>query len=589
MKRIYISRIQRRMFFLSFATAFIAAFTQTLAVLIDNIIVCAFYGETEIAAVTLAGPFFYMLEIPAAGLAAGIQTICAKDIGAGQVETANRLFNQLFFFVAAVMAVLTVLSFLFAPQMAVLFGARGNTAVLQPYAEQYLYGLSFEIVPYVLFCIMTPVVILDNGGRLVSIASVCGCITDIVLDILSVRCGWGLFGIGIASSASALVYFLITIQHFATREKVLRLRFVRFRFGELKEVFISSVPKAVYSLADTLRALLFISLISMTGGVVGTCVLSIHGTITYTVMIIAKGIAGAVGIMTGICWGEKNGDDLEGNGVLAHRYMLIAAVCVIAVLLSCARPLSAALTESDASAELLRFAIYCICFTVPFAILVQSRISYLQAIERVREAQWMGITANLIILAAAAALYAIPFGARGVFMAFSTAQILTLFISWLVHRKRSGRIFPSASSYLEVDESFYTKPGDVISYPLETIEDCTLASEQVVLFCRGHKIVDRKGFLASLCVEELATNALEHGLKEHRGIKTADIRVVIDGEDVIIRLRDGGPAFNLKRFAEHLEEEGDTETGTGIRILLHAAKSVSYYRTYGMNTTIMKI
>ena len=138
MKRIYISRIQRRMFFLSFATAFIAAFTQTLAVLIDNIIVCAFYGETEIAAVTLAGPFFYMLEIPAAGLAAGIQTICAKDIGAGQVETANRLFNQLFFFVAAVMAVLTVLSFLFAPQMAVLFGARGNTAVLQPYAEQYL-------------------------------------------------------------------------------------------------------------------------------------------------------------------------------------------------------------------------------------------------------------------------------------------------------------------------------------------------------------------------------------------------------------------------------------------------------------------
>ena len=542
------------MFFLSFATAFIAAFTQTLAVLIDNIIVCAFYGETEIAAVTLAGPFFYMLEIPAAGLAAGIQTICAKDIGAGQVDTANRLFNQLFFFIAAILAVLTVLSFLFAPRMAVLFGARGNTAVLQPYAEQYLYGLSFEIVPYVLFCIMTPVVILDNGGKLVSIASVCGCITDIALDLLSVRCGWGLFGIGIASSASAVVYFLITILHFASREKVLRLRFVRIRFGELKDVFVSSVPKAVYSLADTLRSVLFISLVSVTGGVVGTCVLSIHGTITYTVMIIAKGIGGAVGIMTGICWGEKNGDDLEGNGVLAHRYMLIAAVCVIAVLLSCARPLSAALMESDASAELLRFAIYCICFTVPFSILVQSRISYLQAIERVREAQWMGISANLIILATTAALYAIPFGARGVFMAFSTAQILTLFISWLVHRKRSGRGFPSASSFLEVDESFYTKPGDVISYPLETIEDCTLASEQVVLFCRGHKIEDRKGFLAGLCVEELATNALEHGLKDHRGIKTADIRVVIDGEDVIIRLRDGGSAFNLKRFAERLKQ-----------------------------------
>ena len=101
-RRIYISKIQWRMFFLSFATAFIAAFTQTLAVLIDNIIVCAFYGETEIAAVTIAGPFFYILEIPAAGLAVGIQTVCAKDIGAGQVDKVNRLFNQLFFFIGAV-------------------------------------------------------------------------------------------------------------------------------------------------------------------------------------------------------------------------------------------------------------------------------------------------------------------------------------------------------------------------------------------------------------------------------------------------------------------------------------------------------
>ena len=397
------------MFFLSFAITFIAVFTQTLAVLIDNIIVCAFYGEAEIASVTLAEPFFYMLEIPAAGIAAGIQTVCAKELGAGEVEKADRLFNQIFFFIAIVMAFLTGLSFLLVPRMTVWFGARGNTAVLQPIAEKYLYGLSFEIVPYVLFCIMTPVVILDNGGKLISIASACGCVTDIVLDLLSVYLGWGLFGIGIASSVSAAVYFLITILHFTKRENVFHLKFVRIRFGEVKEAFAAAVPKVALSLADTLRSLLFISLVSMTDGVVGTCVLSIHGTITYTVMIIAKGIAGAVGIMSGICWGEKNGDDLEGNGVLAHRYALVVSLCVIALFAACARPLSAALTENDATEELLIFAIYCICSMVPFAILVQSRISYLQAIERVREAQWMGIMADLVILSIAACIYIFPF------------------------------------------------------------------------------------------------------------------------------------------------------------------------------------
>lgn len=154
--------------------------------------------------------------------------------------------------------------------------------------------------------------------------------------LLSVRFGWGLFGIGIASSASEAVYFLITMAHFTSRERFLRLRFVKISFNELRDVFIASAPKAVHSLADTLRSVLFISLVSVTGGVVGTCVLSINGTIAYTVMIIAKGIVGAVGIMTGICWGEKNGDDLEGNGVLAHRYTLVAAGCVVAVLLVCA-------------------------------------------------------------------------------------------------------------------------------------------------------------------------------------------------------------------------------------------------------------
>lgn len=588
-KRIYISKIQQRMFFLSFATAFIAAFTQTLAVLIDNIIVCAFYGETEIAAVTVAGPFFYILEIPAAGLAVGIQTVCAKDIGAGQVDKVNRLFNQLFFFIGAVMLVLTVLSFLFTPQMAVMFGARGNTAVLLPLAEQYIYGLSFEIVPYVLFCIMTPVVILDDGGRLVSIASAGGCITNIVLDLLSVRFGWGLFGIGVASSASAAVYFLITMLHFVSQEKVIKLHFVRMRFSELKDVFIASAPKAVLSLADTLRSVLFISLVSITGGVVGACVLSINGTIAYTVMIIAKGIAGAVGIMTGICWGEKNGDDLEGNGVLAHRYTLVAVICVVTVLLVCARPLSYALTESDASAELLRFAIYLICLGAPFSILVQARISYLQAIEHVREAQWMGIASNLVILTVAALLYVVPFGVRGVFMAFSTAPILTLLVSLVIHSKRSGKAFPAGDDYLELDDSFYTKPGDVISYPLESIEDCALASEQVVLFCRGHKIEDRKCFLAGVCFEELTTNSIEHGIKNSKGIKTADIRVVIDSGDVIIRLRDGGRAFNLKNFAERMERDDNLESGIGIKIIMNSVKNVSYYRTYGMNTTIIKI
>lgn len=87
----------------------------------------------------------------------------------------------------------------------------------------------------------------------------------------------------------------------------------------------------------------------------------------------------------------------------------------------------------------------------------------------------------------------------------------------------------------------------------------------------------------------MTTNAIEHGIKNNKGIKTADIRVVIDSGDVIIRLRDGGRAFNLKNFAERMERGDNLEAGIGMKIIMNSVKNVSYYRTYGMNTTIVKI
>ena len=140
-----------------------------------------------------------------------------------------------------------------------------------------------------------------------------------------------------------------------------------------------------------------------------------------------------------------------------------------------------------------------------------------------------------------------------------------------------------------MDESFFVRPGDVIDYPILTKEDCALASEQIVLFCRGHKLDEKKCFLAGLCAEELTTNAIKHGTSLRQAIRSVDIRVVIDGEDVIIRTRDNGRPFNLKRFSERLAEEDKLEKGTGIRILINAAKNVSYYRTCGINTTIITV
>ena len=588
-KKIYISSIQKRMFFLAFVTAFAAAFSQTLAAVIDEMIVCAFYGEQEIAAVSLTVPFFNLLEIPAAGLAAGIQAICARDIGAGKIRSANRKFNQIFFLSAAVSAIATLICFTCMNQLTYLFGARGTAADLHPLASSYLYGLSYEIIPYVLFCIMAPAVILDNGAKRVTVASILGCAADIILDLLSVHFGWGLFGFGFATSVSALVFFLITVTHFLKPDRVFRLSIGRIRFSEMKEVFVSSGPKAFFALADTIRSLIFISLATITGGVTSVFVQSIQSTVAYVLIMIANGIAGALSVATGICHGEKNGDDLEGFVLLAVRYIAVLSACSMAVLALCAGPLISVLCESEASASLMKFSFGCLFVTTPAALLLHVRISYLQALGKVKTSRNLAIATNLVVLSAAALILSLLFGVYGVFAAFPVSKFLILIYIWLIHSARTKKVKPSLSDFIEADESFFAEPGDIISYPLESKEDCALLSEQIMMFCHGHKLDERKGYLAGLCAEEMSARVFEQEMNSSDTPQNADIRVVIDEGDVIIRLRDSGSPFNLKQFEDRLEKEKDPETETGIRILIASAKQISYYRSFGMNTTIITI
>lgn len=58
-----------------------------------------------------------------------------------------------------------MLVFVFASPLAVLFGARGGAAGLHAPTMQYIRGLSFESVPFVLTSILIPVVSLDDGSR----------------------------------------------------------------------------------------------------------------------------------------------------------------------------------------------------------------------------------------------------------------------------------------------------------------------------------------------------------------------------------------------------------------------------------------
>ena len=304
----------------------------------------------------------------------------------------------------------------------------------------------------------------------------------------------------------------------------------------------------------------------------------------------AVGIAGAEGLLAGIGYGEVNGEDVENVGIIALRSIAASSALITVLLLVFAKPIAVFyLGEDSRSLPLMVFAIGTIAVGTFFSELTYTLISYLQAIENTRYAQIMEINTNLVSLLICAFLLSFPFGIYGIFSAYPISQLIILLAYIFRYVIKTKKIPPTRKDYLDLDPLFYKGPGDEIAYPIETLEHCALASEQVYLFCKGHGLDERKSLHASLCIEEVTTNIIEHGFARKSGANRAEIRVTLNNDSLIIRVRDNGREFDLSKLANILTDESAPYSNIGIKLICRSAKDIHYYRIWGMNTTILEI
>lgn len=122
------------------------------------------------------------------------------------------------------------------------------------------------------------------------------------------------------------------------------------------------------------------------------------------------------------------------------------------------------------------------------------------------------------------------------------------------------KVFPSVKDYLTLPDAFYLSPGDIISLDIRDTEDVSLVSEQIHLFCRGHNIDDKTQMNAALLFEELAKNIIQFGFPECKKTPSIDLRLVFTEKELIMRLLDNCPMFNVDRYiAQQVEASPRTK------------------------------
>lgn len=165
----------------------------------------------------------------------------------------------------------------------------------------------------------------------------------------------------------------------------------------------------------------------------------------------------------------------------------------------------------------------------------------------------------------------------------------TLATVWACCSFKTRKLLPSKSDYRALPENFQLSPGDVILLDIRDEDDVSLVSEQIQMFCKGHGIDRKTGFEAAVCFEELAVNVIRYGFPTCKKRPGINLRLVYDQEELILRLQDNCPPFNVGREIAMAIDEGavDPVEKLGLRILGGMESNIQYVQSLETNNVII--
>lgn len=583
------SRLVRNIM-LSYAFTFMMVeFADTASMVIDGLVVSRGLGATQLASVGLADSSFQMLSIFSCMIAIGVQSLCSAAMGAGNQKRANEVFSCGLLITVVGTTVLTVLGFSCIDPLCRLFGADGSDAVLYQGLHDYLNGWFFGIPGFIGFRMLSPIVTLDGNKRCVTVATVVQSAVNVLGDLLVVTVlDLGTFGIGLFSGLGFDIALLILLSNFMRKRSAFSLRLGQLDRETARNIVRIGMPKLTKYICKMLSPILVNRTILAIGGSMAMSAMAVKHSIGGFCLIIGAGIAESVNLMTQVFYSEKDSRALKE---MAKTALLANAVfcSVFALLLFLFAPWIAGFYIASAAPEYPMTVLVLRCLALSLALngINSATLCYLQGSRKIFPAHLQTASHRLVCLALCTFLLGKLFGTPGLFAAIPVSEALVL-LCYLVLALMHGKNRNMPDALMLLPENFGYREEDSLAFTLTAMDEVTGISQQIGAFCQAHGIDRRRSYYASLCVEELAGNVVGHGFKKDHKSHSCEVRVMIEGSDIILRIRDDCRYFNLKERYEAMNKD-DLAANVGIRLVYGIAKDINYVNLLGTNTLIIRV
>lgn len=573
-------------------------FTQTLLVMIiaelstsvatmeDGIVISHFFSKYAVAAYGLTSPYANMLKMFGGFFATGTQVVYSQYAAKGEHEKANQVFTVSVVIMAVFSCLVAVAMFAFSDQIALLLGASRDAAHLQRYTSDYLSGLAVGLPVNLGVLLLTPLMNIDGDKKRIAVSTNVILVVNTIGDLfVAFFMNGNIFGLALATSFSYLCALAVLLLHFRKGSSIhlVRCNDPSGIFSEISKV--GANPAITRFFAMTRNYALNIIFITFAGAEILAANTLVQSNIRTIPLCVATAVGTSTLAISGVLYEER---DKRGLCQLFRSVLKISfgPCLLIAVLFFVLAPQVVAIFGAQDISALTVLALRCYIVGLPLIGVKLFFIYYFQSTRKKMLSYYSSAAGELVLLVASAFVMGKTLGYIGLFLSFTVSEVLYLIFVVLLVRFKAGHFPHSIEDFLFLDSQFEVEESKVIDVSVHNREEVAQLSEEAVSFCAENDYDPKIAYYVGLAVEELARNIFEHGADDGKK-HFVDMKIIILGEGIFLRLRDNCRQFNPRERAGMVTN--DPRQNMGIRIVSQISRKMNYNNLFNLNQLTIEI
>ena len=555
-----------------FPTLF-TSMTGNICMVVDSIIVSNLIGAMALSAIQPVIPVSTTVNLVYWMIGLGGSVLCSVAKAEFDSEKSNRIFSVSLVALLIFGILIAILGTVFAPQVVPILCP---SAQVQPLVYQYysVYVLGMPFLCYIMS--LSYFIRADGIADLPFRALLVSNVVNIIFDLIFI----GVFKLGIPGAAWATIVGYIfgctyMSTYFFNSKRTLKFALVKAKnfVGTLANICKSGFSSASTQLYLTIKVFVINNLITLYIGQPGLSAFNICYNSLFILYMFLIGTAQTMSPIVSVYYQEE---DYQSVGYIMSKSLkiVLTSSLILSVLLIVYPQILTFLFHvkdpADMPVVLNAVRIFAISY-VGIAITFLYTF-YAQAIQKNKLSNTISILEGFIFPVGFAIALSYLFGANGIWISFTIAEVLTilyLFIySRYINKKTNG----------EYTGFFINKHNDEEKVFQHTINGDIHEATDLARDVEEHLSRNKSATLVSLAIEEMLVNIIN----TNENVDTIDVIVRNNVDNILISIKDTGVHFNPVIEQDNLEFDN-------ISVLNRIADKIDYSRVLGLNSTVITI